>query len=96
MKHLNSDWIVGPTAWEIFVNKHPELGYKPGRMNFHNFLRHAKGELVSMDAIRMAKHKFWIAHEKRFPLGAFEIATSSKTFELQAVVPSTLLNKESA
>ena len=65
-------------------------------MNFHNFLRHAKGELVSMDAIRMAKHKFWIAHEERFPLGAFEIATSSKTFAFHAVVSSDLLKKEAA
>ena len=94
MKQLNSDWIVGPTAWAIFVNKHPELGYKPGRMNFHNFLRHAKDELVNMDAIRMAKHKFWIAHEVRFPLGAFEIATSSMPFVRSATESNTMLEEE--
>ena len=95
MKQLNSDWIVGPTAWEIFVNKHPELGYKPGRMNFHNFLRHAKKELVNMDAIRMAKHKFWIAHEERFPLGAFEIATSPMPVSLRAAELNSMVNEES-
>ncbi len=94
MKHLNSDWITGPTAWAIFVNKHPELGYKPGRMNFHNFLRHAKDELVSIDAIRMAKHKFWIAHEERFPLGAFEIATSPMPYSLRASESNTSPNGE--
>ena len=93
MKQLNSDWIVGPTAWAIFVNKHPELGYKPGRMNFHNFLRHAKGELVSMDAIRMAKHKFWIAHEERFSLGAFEIATSTLPISVRETESNTSRNE---
>ena len=32
-------WTTGPKAWGIIVDQHPELGYKPGRMNFHNFLR---------------------------------------------------------
>ena len=95
MKQPNSDWLVGPTAWEIFVNKHPELGYKPGRMNFHNFLRHARDELVGMDAIRMAKHKFWIAHEERFSIGAFAIATSPMPFSSRAPELNSLVNKES-
>lgn len=33
-----AEWVPGPDAWEHFIYKHPELGYKSGRMNFHNFL----------------------------------------------------------
>jgi hypothetical protein len=75
LKQTNSQWIVGPQAWAEFVNLHPELGYKPGRMNFHNFLRNAKNQLLAADAIRLAKRKFWIAHQSRFPETAFEIST---------------------
>ena len=79
MKQINSDWIVGPQAWADFVKLHPELGHKPGRMNFHNFLRNAKQHLVAADAIRLAKRKFWIAHQSRFPETAFEISTCAVT-----------------
>jgi len=68
-------WITGPAAWEKFVEEHPELGYRPGRMNFHNFLRMNRSVLRAKDAIRMAKNKFWIAQEEKFCLVAFECAT---------------------
>jgi hypothetical protein len=48
-------------------------------MNFHNFLRNAKPHLVAADAIRLAKRKFWIAHQSRFPETAFEISTCAVT-----------------
>jgi hypothetical protein len=59
----------------MFVEQHPELGYKPGRMNFHNFLRVNRETLCRHDAIRLAKNKFWIAQEEKFCLVAFECAT---------------------
>lgn len=85
MKQTNSQWIVGPQAWADFVIAHPELGYKPGRMNFHNFLRNAKHQLVAADAIRLAKKKFWIAHPSRFAHAAFEISTNSFCLNDQSV-----------
>lgn len=75
MQQTKTEWLTGPQAWAEFVTTHPELGYKPGRMNFHNFLRNAKSRLVAADAIRLAKRKFWIAHQSRFPETAFEIST---------------------
>ena len=71
----NETWLTGPQAWEKFVKEHPELGYKPGRMNFHNFLRMNRRMLRANDAIRLAKNKFWIAQEERFCSVAFECAT---------------------
>jgi hypothetical protein len=70
-----ADWLPGPDAWKLFVHKHPELGYKPGRMNFHNFLRYYRDRLIEADAIRRAKNKFWIAHGERFCEVAFDCAT---------------------
>jgi hypothetical protein len=75
MQQTKTEWLTGPQAWAEFVTTHPELGYKPGRMNFHNFLRNAKSRLVAADAIRLAKRKFWIANQSRFPETAFEIST---------------------
>lgn len=71
----NSDWTTGTDAWNSFVAAHPELAYRPGHWQFHNFLRHFRGELRSRDAIRLAKHKHWIAHRERFNVAAFECAT---------------------
>lgn len=70
-----SQWVVGTNAWAQFASKHEELGYRPGRMNFHNFLRIARAELLKHDAIRRAKNRYWIAHIDRFPAVAFDIAT---------------------
>ena len=70
-----TEWTTGPDAWRSFVERHPELGYKSGRMNFHNFLRMHRSALRARDAIRMAKNKFWIAQEEKFCLVAFECAT---------------------
>jgi hypothetical protein len=77
MNLTDHEWMTGPAAWVHFVQQHPELGYKPGRMNFHNFLRFHRSRLVEADAIRMAKHKFWIAHRQRFCDAAFECATET-------------------
>ena len=70
-----AEWVTGHAAWARFVQQHPELGYKPGRMNFHNFLRYYREQLVEADAIRFAKHRFWIAHCQRFCEAAFDCAT---------------------
>ena len=50
-----SQWVVGIHAWARLASMHAELGYRPGRMNFHNFLRNARPELLRQDAIRRAK-----------------------------------------
>ena len=70
-----SQWVVGIHACARFASVHAELGYRPGRMNFHNFLRNARPELLRQDAIRRAKNRYWIAHIDRFPEVAFAIAT---------------------
>lgn len=70
-----SNWVPGPDAWTQFTYKHPELGYKPGRMNFHNFLRYHRNRLVQTDAIRLAKRRFWVARVDRFCDVAFDCAT---------------------
>lgn len=70
-----SKWVVGREAWARFASNHAELGYRPGHMNFHNFLRHARAELLRQDAIRRAKNRYWIAHVDKFPEVAFAIAT---------------------
>lgn len=70
-----TEWKVGPSAWADFVDTHPELGYRPGRWQFHNFLRFHREALVACDAIRLAKRRFWIAHNERFPRAAFACAT---------------------
>lgn len=71
----NSEWTTATQAWSEFVQQHPELGYRPGRWQFHNFLRHFREDLRAQDAIRLAKHKHWIAHRSRFRLAAFDCAT---------------------
>lgn len=68
-------WRVGPEVWGLFVERHPELGFKPGRWPFHNFLRFHREALLHADAIRLAKNRFWIAHVDRFCAAAFECAT---------------------
>lgn len=72
-----SDWRTGPQAWDEFVRRHPELGLRPGRWPFHNFLRHHRDELVRADAIRLAQNRFWVAHVERFRLAAFDCATNA-------------------
>lgn len=70
-------WVLGYSAWEHFTKLHPELGYKPGRMNFHNFLRLYRDHLKQADVIRLAKRQFWVAHEERFCAVAFDCATGA-------------------
>ncbi len=72
-----TEWRTGPDTWAQFVKLHPELGYKPGRWQFHNFLRLHREALVQRDAIRLAKNRFWIAHVGRFCSIAFDCATNA-------------------
>lgn len=69
------EWVVALEAWEVFVKHHPELGYRVGAWQFHNFLRLYRTTLVQHDAIRLAKNRFWIAHSSRFGAVAFDCAT---------------------
>ena len=71
----SSEWRTGPTAWEEFVRRHPELGLKPGKWRFHNFLRLHKATLLDADAIRWAQRRFWVAHVERLCSTAFDCAT---------------------
>jgi hypothetical protein len=73
----HSEWSPSLEAWTAFTEAHPELGYRPGRWQFHNFLRHYRDHLRSCDAIRLAKNKHWIAHRRRFLEAAFECATGA-------------------
>ncbi|WP_377411203.1 MULTISPECIES: hypothetical protein [unclassified Ramlibacter] len=70
--------MTGPDAWSAFIQQHPELGYRPGRMNFHNFLRMTRERLIQADAIRRARGRHWIAHVPRFSAVAFELATGGQ------------------
>lgn len=73
--HTKNEWTTGPQAWELFTKHHPELGYRSGAQQFHNFLRFHRDALVRSDAMRRAKGKFWVAHGERFIAAAFDLAT---------------------
>lgn len=75
MQLQTSDWQSAIEAWKAFTQAHPELGYRSGKWQFHNFLRHHRDALMAVDAIRMAKRRFWIAHAVRFAPAAFDCAT---------------------
>lgn len=77
--HQQSQWLTGPQAWGEFVSRHPELGLKPGRWTFHNFLRLHRQALVDADAIRLAQSRHWVAHVDRLCAAAFECATGKAT-----------------
>jgi hypothetical protein len=74
-RETSHDWVAALAAWSRFVEEHPELGYRPGKWQFHNFLRLHKAALVDCDAIRLAKRRFWVAHLSRFIAAAFDAAT---------------------
>jgi hypothetical protein len=74
-RDVEHGWVTAAQAWEAFVNEHPELGYRAGKWQFHNFLRLHKAALLESDAIRLAKNKFWIAHLPRFIEVAFDSCT---------------------
>jgi hypothetical protein len=76
-KHMNDahQWTTAHDAWSEFVKQHPELGYRPGQWQLHNFLRHFRAELCRHDAIRKAKGRHWVAHRARFVDVAFDCAT---------------------
>jgi hypothetical protein len=69
------EWVTAGNAWQAFTNEHPELGYPQDKWAFHNFLRRYRHELITADAIRFAKGRFWIAHVSRFKDVAFARAT---------------------
>jgi hypothetical protein len=73
-----SEWITAADAWVAFVKKHPELAYRPGHWQFHNFLRQHRDALCAADAMRKAKGRHWIAHRERFEKVAFDCATGAK------------------
>jgi hypothetical protein len=70
-----SQWGTGPEVWKYFCEQHPELGLKPGRMQFHNFLRRNRGELIERDAMRRANGRHWICNRERFMTVAFDLVT---------------------
>ncbi len=69
-------WAPALDAWAKFVQEHPELGYRPGFWQLHNFLRLHRDALVKHDAIRKARNKFWIANLQSFNSAAFDCATN--------------------
>jgi hypothetical protein len=73
-----SEWQTGPQAWDEFVRRHPELGLRPGRWAFHNFLRLHRTSLLTADAIRLAQGRHWVAHIERFCDAAFDCSTGQK------------------
>ena len=79
-----TEWMAGPDAWAAFIKLHPELGYRPGKWQFHNFLRFHRQALLDCDAIRLAKRRFWIAHFERFAAAAFDHATNAPRLSSQA------------
>lgn len=79
MTQVRHDWTTGLQAWAEFVKRHPELGYRPGRWSFHNFLRYYRQSLIERDAIRRAKRRFWVAHRIRFQQACFDLATGAAT-----------------
>jgi hypothetical protein len=90
-EEFGHEWLTGPSAWDGFVKYHPELGFPKGRWGFHNFLRNHKEKLCKADAIRLARNKFWIAHQSRFNEQAFALATVGRNSvtgqELNGVQP---------
>ena len=88
----NQSWATGPDAWKQFTKQHPELGYRDGRQQFHNFLRYHRDALVRADALRRAKGKFWVAHQSRFCEVAFALATG-KDPELPESAPSDVIRR---
>lgn len=71
-----NEWVTIHHAWSKFTEKHPELGYKEGMWQVHNFLRIFREDLVMQDAIRKARGRHWIANASRFSEAAFNCATS--------------------
>jgi hypothetical protein len=80
--------LVVPGLWVDFVHQNPEMGYRLGKRQFHNFLRLHRDALVAPDAIRLAKKRFWIGHTERFPAAAFACATEVVEGNVLAVGPT--------
>jgi hypothetical protein len=70
-----SPWQPGVKAWDRFVVKRPELGFKPGHYSFHNFLRRHRDTLIRADVIRRARNRFWVVHTERLIQVGFDCAT---------------------
>lgn len=73
------EWVTSADAWRSFIKTHPELGYREGKWQFHNFLRFHREHLIAKDAIRKARKRFWVAHLSRFIEAAFECAAAPST-----------------
>jgi hypothetical protein len=71
-------WQKADQVWELFTQRHPELGFRSGRWAFHNFLRPHRTALVQADALRLARKRHWLAHVDRFCEAAFECATGKQ------------------
>lgn len=69
------EWKNAHEEWGRFVDAHPELGYRRGMWQLHNFLRLHRDALARRDAIRKARGRHWIAHSGRFAQAAFDCAT---------------------
>jgi hypothetical protein len=72
------EWVTAADAWHAFTLTHPELGYPENHWAFHNFLRRYRAALIAVDAIRVAKGRFYIAHLSRFKEAAFACATGQQ------------------
>jgi hypothetical protein len=72
---VQSEWLAGTQAWNTFVDHHPELGLKPGKWGWHNFLRRHRRTLLGADVIRRVRNRFWIAHPQRLIPLAFDCVT---------------------
>lgn len=82
-----SQWDTAHRVWDRFVTRHPELRYPRGRWGFVNFIRAFRQPLIDADAIRLARNKFWVAHEERFPSMAFALATGYASARTPRVSP---------
>lgn len=70
-----SPWAVALDVWADFTRRHRELGYRPGKTSFHNFLRWNRPLLLEAGVLRLAKSRHWIAHRNDFHAVAFDCAT---------------------
>jgi hypothetical protein len=67
--------LVVPGLWVDFVHQNPDVGYRWGKWQFHNFLRFHRDALVASDVSRQAKKHFWIGHVERLPATASAYTT---------------------
>ncbi len=81
----SADWGVGSQIWDEFTAEYQLFKLRQGHWAFHNFLRNYKKPLVEVDAIRLAKRKYWIAHRQRFKDASFALLTGKHPNQAIAV-----------